>query len=111
MSATILAAYGVPASLVQTGTGNALQATWRQFIASALRPFGRIVAGELADKLDAPGLKLDFSELEASDVVGRARALKGLVDAGVPLGDALDMVGLKQPDGAVEPPEPRHRAT
>ena len=53
-----------------------------------------MVAGELADKLDAPGLALNFEALFASDLSGRARAFGSMAKAGMDLGRAAALAGL-----------------
>ena len=55
---------------------------------------GDLVAAELAAKLDRPGLRLDFGALMASDLAGKARAIKGLVEAGVDLTQAMMIAGF-----------------
>ena len=54
----------------------------------------RIVAGEMAAKLDTPGLALDFSALFASDLSGRARAFQSMVGGGMDVGKAAALAGL-----------------
>ena len=55
---------------------------------------GEIVAAELGDKLDRPGLALDFSALFASDITGRARAFASMVQAGMEIERAAALSGL-----------------
>ena len=50
--------------------------------------------GELADKLDTPTLALDFTELRAADIAGRARAYGVLINAGMPPSEAAEATGL-----------------
>ena len=57
-------------------------------------PVARVVASELGAKLDVPGLAFDFSALFASDLQGRSRAMKALVQSGLPLADAVSLTGL-----------------
>ena len=60
----------------------------------SLRPVGEAVAAELADRLDRPGLALDFSALFASDITGRARAFASMVQAGMEIDKAAALSGL-----------------
>ncbi len=53
----------------------------RGYVHAFLAPAGEIVTAELGDKLDRPGLALDFSALFASDITGRARAFNSMVQA------------------------------
>ena len=64
----------------------------------SLRPVGEIVTAELADKLDRPGLALDFSALFASDITGLARA--SMVQAGMEVERAAALSGLLADAGA-----------
>ena len=58
-----------------------------------MSPLGRLVAHELRLKLD-PLAALGFKDLNAADVVSRARAIGSLVKAQVPLDEARKVVGL-----------------
>ena len=94
-AADILGACGIPPALMDPrADGTTRRESYRQFVMATLAPWGRIVAEELADKLDAPGLRLDFGVLQGADLASRGRALKTLADAGVPLADALAITGL-----------------
>ena len=57
----------------------------RRFLHSTISPAARVVADELAVKLDTPGLAFDFKELFASDLSGRARAFQSMVGGGMKL--------------------------
>lgn len=92
---SILAACGVPASLLGNSDGTAMREGQRQFLHGTIGPVAAIVASELADKLDTPGLAFSFKKLFASDVTGRARAAGTLVQAGVEIGPALAIAGLE----------------
>ena len=69
----IMGACGVPASLFDRSQDAAARESWRQFLHGNISPLGRIVAAELSDKLDM-AMALDWTELRASDLAGRARA-------------------------------------
>ena len=91
----VAAACGVPPVLLtERAEGTSQREGLRRFAHLALEPLGRMVAEELAVKLDAPGLALDFAALMASDLAGRARAYKGFVEAGVTPEDAGRIVAL-----------------
>ena len=91
----VLAACNVPPSLVnERAEGSAMRESLRRWVHLAVEPLGDIVAAELAAKLDRPGLRLDFSPLMASDLAGKARAIKGLVEAGLDLPAATAIAGL-----------------
>lgn len=49
----------------------------------AVQPVADLLAVELAAKLDAPGLRLGFDRLFASDLQGRARAFQSLTGGGM----------------------------
>ena len=91
----ILSACGVPPALASgTAEGTAQREAWRRF-GITMQSVGRCVAEELADKLDAPGLRLHFEALGAADLAGRARATGIFTKAGVPLSRALELAGLR----------------
>ena len=74
--------------------GTAVREAWRRYAHAFLTPVGEIVAAELGEKLDAPGLALDFSSLFASDITGRARAFGSMVQAGMDIERAAGLSGL-----------------
>ncbi len=78
----VLTACGIPAEFVEAGDGTARREAWRQFVFGAVAPLARSVEVELTEKLETPIL-LDFSELRASDLAGRSRAYKQLIEAGM----------------------------
>lgn len=91
----VAAACNVPAVLLNPGSeGTSQREAFRRFQMIGLEPLGTLVAAELADKLDMPGLRLDFSPLMASDLAGKARAVGILVKSGVKLRRALRFAGM-----------------
>ena len=90
----VLAACGVSADLFTHGDSAGQRESWRRFLHGSVQPLGDLLAAELADKLEAPGLRLTFGGLFASDLSGRSRALGSMVQAGVPLEDARALAGL-----------------
>ena len=94
VSRSVLAAAGVPAALLGRSDGTLLREAQRQFLHGTISPVGKIVAVELADKLDAPGLSFDFAALFASDIAGRARAFASMVKGGMSVERAAVLSGL-----------------
>ena len=79
--------------LAASGAGDRRE-SWRQFLHSTIQPVSELIVDELRIKLDTPELRFDFSELMASDLAGRARALGSMVQAGIKLGKAPALSGL-----------------
>ena len=77
----VLSACGINPSLVMDAQGTAQREAYRQFLFGTVAPLGRMVAAELSEKLGAP-IKLDWEELRASDIAGRARAFGTMVSTG-----------------------------
>ena len=94
VQASILAACGCPGSLLERSDGTLAREEMRRFLHSTISPIARIVASELAVKLDTPGLAFDFSNLFASDLSGRARAFQSMVGGGMDVGKAAALAGL-----------------
>ncbi|MYD12208.1 MAG: phage portal protein [Gemmatimonadetes bacterium] len=92
----VLAACGVPVEIVAPSDGTGQREAYRRFVALTLEPLGRTMASEIRAKLEAPSFALDFGPLMAADVTGKARAVQSLVGAGVPVSEALVIVGLLQ---------------
>ena len=93
---SVLSACGVPPGLASDrAEGSAQREAWRRFSVGTLQPVAGCVAEELADKLDAPGLRLSFESLGAADLAGKARAVGIFTKSGVPLTRALELAGLR----------------
>ncbi len=65
----------------------------RQFLHSTLQPFGDMIAGEARYKL-AASVTFGFDRLFASDIQGRARAFKSLVDGNMEPAQAASVTGM-----------------
>ena len=92
-TAEVFAACGVNPALFADSTGTAGREAYRQFLHSTLAPLGRAVESELSDKLDAE-VRLDWEELRAGDVAGRARAFQSLVQGGMAIEDVARVSGV-----------------
>ena len=58
-------------------------------------PILRVVAAELAEKLDAPGgVSFDTQSLWAYDLAGRASAFKSMMTAGMSADEVMNTSGL-----------------
>ena len=73
--------------------GTASREAIRRFYTSTIEPKSLELAALLSETLEAP-VTFSFRSAWAHDLVGRTSALKALVDAGVPLGEALHRSGL-----------------
>ena len=94
VSRAVLAASGVPVSLLGDSDGTLAREGWRQFLLGTLAPVGRIVGQALADGLDSDGLLFDWEKVGASDITGRARAFQSLVGGGMTVEKAAALSGL-----------------
>ena len=91
----LLAAAGVPSSLLGGAGASDTREGYRQFLHGTIQPAAKLILGELRYKLDSPDLNLDFDDLMASDIAGRARAFGVLVTAGMGMQEAAEHTGLK----------------
>ena len=89
---SVFAACGVPVALWSSGAASTREA-FRAFLVSCLKPITAVMVEEFSRKLEAT-IVFDFGALLSGDVAAKARATKGLVDAGVELESALTMAGL-----------------
>jgi len=97
-SREIYAACGVPPILFSgDGAAAGLREAYRQFLHSTVAPLGRIVAAELSTKLEGE-VRLDWTELRAADIAGRARAFQSMVGSGMELEKAAALAGLMVTD-------------
>ena len=93
LKSDIFGVFGIPSSV--HGTGGSARESYRQFLSSTILPIARIIIEELAVKLNTPTLALDFTELRAADISGRARAYGVLINAGMPPAEAAEATGLE----------------
>ena len=95
--AQMLAAAGVPPGLFDSQEASGLRESLRQFLHTTVAPLARVLESEASEKL-AAAVALDFTALHASDVQGRARAFKSMVDGGMALTDAAAASGILMPE-------------
>ena len=94
-AADILSIHGIsPALASGQSEGTSQREGWRR-LGLAMQAIGLCVAAELADKLNAPGLRIKFGALHSADMAGRSRAAGILVKAGMNLEKATKLVGLE----------------
>ena len=89
----VFSACGVNPSLFSVAPGVAMREAYREFLFSTVAPLARTVAAELSAKLDTD-ITLDFAELQAADIAGRARAFSSMVSSGMALDRAAALSGL-----------------
>ena len=95
---SVLAACQVPGALFDHSDGTAQREAWRRWAMGPLAGLAAIVEAELSAKLDQP-VRLDFSDLWARDLQGRAAAFQKLVAGGVAVNEALVTAGLLVAEG------------
>ena len=93
----VWAAIGIHAALFDAGDSAALREAWRFALFGLLSPLGRLAQSEMQNKLDA-GIKLDWTDLRASDLAGRARSFASMVNGGMPIAEAAALAGLMVPE-------------
>ena len=88
----ILTAYGVSPAMFE-GDGNAMREARRLMFLDTILPTSAIIADELSAKLETT-VEISHNESEYADSQRLGRYLKSLIDAGYPLPDAANIVGL-----------------
>lgn len=91
-SEEVYAACGLAGLFTSDDAAGAREA-YRRALHGTVAPLGRLVADELTRKLDEP-ISLDWMELRAGDIAGRARAFQSLVGAGMDIAKAAALSGL-----------------
>ena len=86
-------ACGVPLALMAGGVETAMRESWRLFLHGAVAPLGRMVTEELSEKLQR-SVTIDWTQLWAADVQGRARAFQSMTGGGMEAGAAARLAGL-----------------
>ena len=93
-SREIFAACGMNSSLFGEGDAASTREAWRLCLFGVIAPLGRKVEHEHQQKLEDT-VTLEWGELRASDIQGRARSFKSFVDGGLAVESAAAEVGLK----------------
>ena len=95
---SILAACGVPATLVTPSDGSASREGLRQFLHLGIQPIANGLSETIRDKFDLDDFAFDFAPLMASDLAGRARAFGQLVKEGMAIPEAARLTNLLSAD-------------
>ena len=96
---SVLAACGVPPDLAFQGTAQGAREAFRRFVLNSVQPLAELVAAELAEKLDAPGLRFDFDATFAHDLAGRAMSYQRMTASGMASDKAAALSGLTIAEG------------
>ena len=94
-SRRILEAYGIHAANLE-GDGNALIQARRQLFLDTIQPLSALIEQELSLKLGTR-VQIHLTQSQYRDHAHNARALKGYIDAGLSLPNALAIMGISVP--------------
>ena len=94
-SREILMACGFSPALFDTSAAAAARESWRQALHGVIAPMARILEAELSEKMEAK-ITLNFANLMASDIMGRARSFQSMVAAGMDITKAAGLSGLME---------------
>jgi len=95
---SILAACGIPQSVINPGDAAGSREGFRQFLHLTIQPVAEAIAQQIAAKFDLSGFSFSFDRLMAGDLSGRARAFQSMVGGGMPVEDAARLSGLMTAD-------------
>ena len=100
-SIEVIASVGLHAGLWGLGDASAavVREAWRLALFGVIAPLGRKVSAELSEKL-GDVVTLDWTDLRASDLSGRARAFQSMVGGGMDVAKAAALAGLMTPEEA-----------
>ena len=88
-------ACGVPLALLGSGDAASLRESWRLFLHGAVAPLGRQITEEASEKLGRM-VRIDWTQLWAADVQGRARAFQSMTGGGMDAAAAARLSGLEE---------------
>ena len=86
---SLLAAAGVPITVLDASQGSASREAFRQFLHLTIAPIARQLAAQIAKTFELEEFAFSFDRLMASDLSSRSRAVGSLTQAGMSLEDAL----------------------
>ena len=92
---SILAACGVPVSVLGHSDGSLAREGYRQFLHGVIQPVTLDLSRQIAERFDV-ALSFNFDRLFASDLSGRARAFQSMVGGGLPVEKAAALAGLME---------------
>ena len=92
-SMEVMNACGINPALFSAGDGTASREAYRQLLFSVLLPLGKLVSSELSLKLETD-VTIEWGEIRAADITGRARAFQSMVGAGMDVSKAMGLSGL-----------------
>ena len=93
-SASLLLALGIPPALL-SDTGPGAREGYRLLLVSAVADVAALMEAELRAKLELD-VQLAFDRTAAIDSEGRLRAVRNLVEAEVPVAEAMTLAGLRR---------------
>ena len=96
-SMEVFAACGLSMALFDESDGTSKREAYRQALHSVIAPLGKLLASELTLKFETD-VALDWQELRAGDIAGRARAFQSMVGAGMDPAKAAALSGLMMED-------------
>ncbi|MYA99318.1 MAG: phage portal protein [Acidimicrobiaceae bacterium] len=89
----VLEAFGISPQLFDQGAQT--REAWRVILFGVIRPLANGIQRELSSKFGVP-VELRFADLRASDLQGRARAYKSLIDGGMNATTAQRICGFNE---------------
>ena len=93
----VLAVCGVPPELADSSVdATGMRESWRRFMFGTLVPLSKLLTAYAARR--GLEVRLDFDDLMASDITGRARAFGSMVTAGMDVEEAAILTGLIRED-------------
>ena len=92
---TVLAACGIPQSVLTGGDGTSAREGARLLLFGSIQPVADQIA-RVVSKRFGETIRLDFSRLMVSDISSRSRAVGSFVQAGMSLEDALKAAMLTE---------------
>ena len=92
---SVLAACGVPVTVLGGSDAAGAREAYRQFLHGTIQPVADSVAVQIGAHFETE-LGFDFSRLFASDLSGRARAFQSMVNGGMDVAKAAALAGLME---------------
>lgn len=99
----LLAAMGLPASLMTAANSAAQREAYRHFIHASLKPLSQLLAAELEAKLEQP-VRFTFPQLAEAELTNKGRAFSQLVRGGMSVNHAAQICGIAPDPTATSKP-------
>ena len=96
LAVSIMSAFGIPPEIMmRSSEGTSQREGWRRFLYAGVKPLGAVIRDEITLKTESQ-CEINYTDLAAADLQGRARAFKQLIEAGMDTKQASIVTAIEE---------------